>query len=121
MKKFFLRAVPATFLAGTLFGVAISQLGVKENPEESNSGPEVNEYLASTNTAPGNPWCAAFCFWRFKRAAGNGSVPNPVVKTAHVLTHWRDSVSNPHARRIRKAEVVANPALVTPGMLLIYN
>ena len=58
--------------------VAESQIGVLEIPKGSNSGPEVNEYLASANLDPGNSWCASFVNWCLKQseyegAGGSGS------------------------------------------------
>lgn len=60
--------------------VAVSQLGVTEDPAGSNSGPRVNEYLRSTGLGPGYPWCMAFVHWCFKKAGvdlgGGASVGN---------------------------------------------
>jgi len=59
---------------------AVTQLGVKENPPGSNSGPTVNEYLKSTDLSPGYPWCQAFLRWCFKKngrdIGGGASVGN---------------------------------------------
>lgn len=41
---------------------AINELGVTE-VGFTNSGKRVNEYLAAVGLGPGNPWCAAFCFF----------------------------------------------------------
>lgn len=49
--------------------VAEGELGVREQPARSNSGPRVREYQAAT-WLPGTgwPWCAAFCCWAYKQA-----------------------------------------------------
>jgi hypothetical protein len=47
----------------------LANLGVKEDPPGSNSGKYVNIYLASVGLPPGNPWCAAFVFFRVQQAA----------------------------------------------------
>ena len=41
---------------------AKTQIGVVE-VGYSNSGPEVDQYLAAVGLGPGNYWCSAFCFW----------------------------------------------------------
>ena len=53
--------------------VAESQIGVLEIPKGSNSGPEVNEYLASANLDPGNSWCASFVNWCLKQSGYEGA------------------------------------------------
>ena len=47
--------------------IAESQLGVHETAG-SNSGPEVDRYLASAGAAPGNPWCASFVTWALRQS-----------------------------------------------------
>ena len=47
---------------------AIAEIGVRESPSGSNSGPRVNEYLASAGLGPGYPWCMAFLHFCFRRA-----------------------------------------------------
>ncbi len=41
-----------------------SQIGVKETAP--NSGPQVDQYLASVGLSPGYPWCGAFVAWGYK-------------------------------------------------------
>lgn len=48
--------------------IALSQEGVRE-VNGSNSGPEVDQYLASVHADPGNPWCSAFASWCIINAA----------------------------------------------------
>jgi hypothetical protein len=50
-------------IPGAVLAVAKSQLGVQEHPRGSNSGPEVDQYLAFVHTRPGEPWCAAAVSW----------------------------------------------------------
>lgn len=45
-----------------LVRVAEAEVGVKEEGAP-NSGPRVNQYLASTKLGPGFYWCASFCHW----------------------------------------------------------
>jgi len=68
--------------------VALSQIGKQEDPRGSNSGPDVNQYLASVNLKPGNAWCAAFAYWCYMRSATILSTKNPCPKSGSVLTIW---------------------------------
>lgn len=68
--------------------VAISQLGVEEEPKGSNGGPQVNKYLRSVGLGSGYSWCMAFVYWCFKEAAEKMAVNNPLVKTAGVIHHY---------------------------------
>jgi len=48
---------------------AVAEIGVKEHPPGSNSGPRVREYQAATNLpGTGWPWCMAFVCWCYKQA-----------------------------------------------------
>jgi hypothetical protein len=66
-------------IAQSVLAVAKSQLGVQEHPRGSNSGPEVDRYLAFVHTRPGEPWCAAAVSWCCNGAAlpKCGTAPAP--------------------------------------------
>lgn len=68
--------------------VALSQIGKHEEPRGSNSGPEVDQYLASVDLLSGRPWCAAFAHWAYMRSAAILSTKNPCPKSGSVLTIW---------------------------------
>ena len=53
-------------LGASAFKVAQSQLGVHE--AGTNTGKEVDEYLAAADVGPGNPWCASFITWSLQKA-----------------------------------------------------
>lgn len=57
----------------TTISTAIKEVGVKE-VNFSNSGPQVDQYLAAVGLGPGNPWCAAFVFW----VCDNSGVPKSI-------------------------------------------
>jgi len=67
---------------------AIQQLGVQENPIGSNRGDQIDKYLKSVKAPAGVPWCAAFVYWCFQQASYEICTINPLIKTAHCLTHW---------------------------------
>lgn len=49
--------------------IAEKELGVTEQPPNSNSGPRVREYQSSTNPGvTGFPWCASFVTWCLRQA-----------------------------------------------------
>ncbi len=59
--------------------VANSQEGVRE--QGSNRGPQVEAYLQSTNTDPGEPWCASFVYWCINQASKELGVKAPFLLT----------------------------------------
>lgn len=69
--------------------IAISQIGVEEEPKGSNSGPQVNQYLKSVGLSPGFAWCMAFIYWCVNEACKQLEIQNPLVKTAGVLYQLR--------------------------------
>jgi soluble lytic murein transglycosylase-like protein len=71
-----------------LVQIAQSQIGVSEQPDGSNTGPMVNQFLASTNTSPGNPWCMAFASWCLKQV---GNDPFPTASVPAFLQHAQQS------------------------------
>jgi hypothetical protein len=107
----------AKALSAQALKVAISQLGVMENPEGSNSGPEVNAYLKSVGLGPGYYWCAAFIYWCFQQASAELGKKNPVFKTAGCLNHWNKTTG----KKIKAAAAVENPSLLKPGHIFILN
>lgn len=75
-------------LAQQSIETATKQLGVKEKPIGSNSGPEVEIYLKSVGLGKGYSWCMAFIYWVVNEAAKKCNVPNPLKKTAGVLAGY---------------------------------
>lgn len=97
--------------------IAISQVGVMEEPPGSNRGKKVEEYLASVSLGGGQFWCAAFLYWCFQKASEKLARKNPVLKTGHCMTHWRDST----AKKIPAADALNKPSLLKPGHIFIIN
>jgi hypothetical protein len=119
---------PATLASELLAAVlakAASQLGVREQPKDSNSGPEVDQYLARAGvplTLPPKkkPWCCAFVYWCFDEAARSEGRANPMMRTAGCLRHWNEAVSH-GADRLSAGKAVDDPSLVRPGMIFIID
>jgi hypothetical protein len=70
--------------------IAITQLGVHEDPGNKNTGPQVNEYLKAVGLGPGYSWCMAFLYWCHDKAAKEFGVSNPMLKTGGVLRQWNE-------------------------------
>jgi len=109
--------IATTPLLTEVLKVARKEIGVKEVPPGSNSGPRVGEYLKSVNLNPGYAWCAAFVFWCFKQASTNLNCVNPVLKTASCMVHWQKT----KGQKITMVEAIKNPQLVSPGDIFIIS
>lgn len=113
-----------TGAAAPALAVAVSQLGVMEVPLGSNRGPQVDQYQIATGLAlpagnkPGFFWCMAFVYWCFQQAGG-GATSFP--KTAGCLDAWNKVKSKSPQRILTRAQAMANPALVRPGMVFILD
>lgn len=53
----------------------------------NNRGAIVEEILRTAHRPAGDPWCASFVFWCFKKAGGEGTPPNPA--SVYGWTQWR--------------------------------
>lgn len=107
-----------TNLAAQALNIAISQLGVLEDPRGSNRGPAVERYLAATGLGGGNPWCMAFVYWCVAEASDLVNAVNPLFKTAHVLTQWNKTQV---AIRLTHAAAMQDLKLITPGSIFIMD
>jgi len=66
--------------------IAITQIGVEENPRGSNWGKDIKKYLNSVGIDFPASWCAAFVYWCCQEA-GKAILP----KTGGVLAMWNKS------------------------------
>jgi hypothetical protein len=105
-----------------VLGVAVGEEGkqVREDPKNSNRGPEVNAYLQRAGVGPGLAWCCAFVYWCFDEAATAASRANPMFKTAGCLAHWNGAPSR-GARRILGRHAANDPSLIRPGMIFVMD
>ncbi len=76
--------------------LAIARTHVGEKETGNNSGPFIDNYLASVGLNPGYPWCAAALFYWFREAAQQLGLENPFPKTASSLRVW--TLSEPICR-----------------------
>lgn len=72
-----------------LINAARSQLNVKEEPLNSNSGPMVNTYLDYVGSPSGSPWCMAFVYW----CSCQAGIPG-LPKTASVAKFYQESLAH---------------------------
>lgn len=77
----------ANTITEAALSIAETQVGVHEKGG-NNHGAEVELYLASVGLEPGEPWCAAFLYWCFRRAANVLVTPNPAPKTGAAVKIW---------------------------------
>lgn len=110
---------PSNLLAKAL-AIAATQVGVLEQPRNSNRGPMVDQYLRRTGVPTGLAWCCAFTYWCFDEAAQQLGRKNPMVKTAGCLAHW-NGAQKAGGQRITRAHAVADPSLVQPGQVFIMD
>jgi hypothetical protein len=101
---------------------AATQIGVLENPEGSNRGPQVDKYVASVGLDPTGKfaWCVAFMFFCFEEASKQLSRANPMIKTAGVLDHWNKAGIR-GIPRIKTNQAINNPALVRSGQIFVID
>ena len=69
---------PTADLGWTALEIARTQVGVKEIPRGSNSGPDVLKYLRYAGGIAGQPWCVAFAAWCIGMAAQKLGIPMPI-------------------------------------------
>jgi CHAP domain/Putative peptidoglycan binding domain len=110
----------ASNLLAKALAIAATQVGVLEQPRNSNRGPMVDQYLRRAGVPPGLAWCCAFTYWCFDEAARASGRPNPMVRTAGCLDHWNRAAAR-GARRIAGARAASDPAIVSPGMVFIMD
>ncbi len=99
---------------------AAADAGVREQPRNSNRGPEVDQYLRRAGAPLGLAWCCAFTYWCFDEAAQHAGRPNPMFQTAGCLAHWNNATRR-GARRLLARDAVADPGLIRPGMVFIMD
>ena len=114
-------AASDALLAGMLDVAAAEEAKqVRENPKNSNRGPEVDIYMKRACAPVGYAWCCAFVYWCFDEAAKSAGRQNPMVRTAGCLDHWNRAARN-GAQRIKTQDAVANPDLIRPGMVFVMD
>jgi len=97
--------------------IAHNEVGVKEVPPGSNSGPRVNEFLKSIGLRGGYPWCAAYVYWSFDQASAKLNRVNPLPRTGSCMDHWNKT----NGEKITYLQVLENPKLIKPGDIFIIS
>lgn len=105
--------------AKELVTVMRTQVGVMEQPMDSNKGPQVQVYQKATGlNGTGWPWCAAFVCWCFKKVAeskkANYSFKLPTTAGAYDMRNWAK-------RNSQYIEIINNPKQILPGDVVIFN
>lgn len=100
----------------TLLQLMQSQVGVQEDPQHTNHGTKILEYLASVGLPGGYPWCQALMHWCGDKAYGQEG--NPVPKTGSVIDCLNKAKTLGY-NIIYSAE--ATPKNIVPGMQMIMD
>ncbi|MFL6846138.1 MAG: CHAP domain-containing protein [Allosphingosinicella sp.] len=100
---------------------AIGEIGVREVPPGSNGGPRVDQYLESVGVGSGRFWCMAFVYFCYREAARHGGLANPFPRTAGCVAAWNRVKASSPARLVTRAQAIANPSVVKPGMVFIHD
>lgn len=95
-------------LTATALEIARTQTHVREKGGK-NTGPEVDLYLAAVGLGNGFPWCAAFLYWCFERAANRLGLHNPFPHTASSQAVWR------------RAEPICREPNPSPGFVYVLQ
>lgn len=93
--------------AEKLIEVAVSQIGVCEEPKGSNKGQQVEAYLKSVGLPGGNPWCMAFVVWCCKKIGLSAGVPT----SGSVMQSWKSC----------KLAYRVNKSTPKPGDIAIFD
>lgn len=64
-------------LADAATSGAVANLGIVEDVDNDNHGKYIKVYLESVDLPEGNPWCAAFIYFRFQQASHKTGIPLP--------------------------------------------
>jgi hypothetical protein len=100
--------------------VALSQVGVREMPVNSNRGPEVEKYLTAVGVGPGNAWCAAFTSWCIQQAGGTPGTDYPHTAWTPAIWSWAQGRGRDHW--MHPDDVAAGVRTPPPGTLfLLYG
>ena len=67
--------------------IATTQVGVEEEPRNSNWGPEIRNYLRAGAILSPAPWCMAFVVWCY-RQAGISQNRLPTTASCTFLLNW---------------------------------
>ena len=69
--------MPSRVLANAVAVDAIANIGVVEDAGNDNHGKYIKVYLESVDLIEGQPWCAAFAYFRYEQASIKTGVPLP--------------------------------------------
>lgn len=68
--------------------IAQSQIGVQEYPIGSNSGKQVEQYLAAVGLGKGYAWCMAFVYWCVRQVFLAKAEKTPLKRTGGVRDQY---------------------------------
>jgi len=89
--------------------IARGEIGVSEDPPNSNRGKRIEQYLSSTNLKGGYPWCAAFVTWCVKQVEAEMQICTALPHTAYT----------PHYMKAPGVRLLKDTEDITPGELFL--
>ena len=106
-----------------MVNIASSEVGVREKPKNSNTGPRVKEYQAATwLDGTGWAWCAAFVCWVVKEArekkGGEFKWKRPQTAGAWDFEKWATSRSGGKSAGVVK---LPKSAKIEPGDIVVFT
>ena len=107
-------------IPSSLVTAALREVGASESPPNSNRGPRIDEFKASTNLNPKAawPWCAAFVCWCVQQALlQTGTKETKTFKRPRTAGAWdfenwslaqdgSTSTKKPHRGDIQRGDIV---------------
>ena len=73
----------------TIISVAKKEVGVREEPKNSNLGERVEMYQRSVGEyAVGKPWCSCFAYWVCQAAATKYNASTSIRRSGRAISHW---------------------------------
>lgn len=100
--------------------IARGEVGVLEEPKDSNRGPKVEQYLASVGLGPGNPWCAGFAYWCIQKASeAQGRREVPFLRTGYTPDIW--NWAKGRGAFLLPEDVLAARKRIEPGSLFLLH
>lgn len=111
-------------LPAVLVALAQAEVGVREEPRDSNCGPRVNQYKAATNLTPTEAWfwCAAFICWLVREALKQTGVPQtktfkrPTTAGARDFIRWSKEQDNS-----TQTKMYPKWSDIAAGDILVFN
>ncbi|RYD38976.1 MAG: CHAP domain-containing protein [Verrucomicrobiaceae bacterium] len=116
--------MPTLPLRQKLISIARSQIGVREEPRNSNSGGMVRKYQSATTLdGTGWPWCAAFVCWAIREWGKYPDVREALRMSAAEFEKWRPKTAAAYGFDgwAKKRGLLVHSENANPGGLILHT